>query len=218
MKWHSLMAADRDFTEAHATTILGVALKETYVAVLTAQSDRGLSADFQTLLTDSVEHTAVETAKSLERSYGVGTLPQMDDTPDVAREFTERFVMKFREAICAELYDNPDLSTHARGLVVVLVPTVITLLALPLSYAALAIPISVLVSRIGTRALCDDLQATRKERKFLNDRLDLHRRNLLAIEGAMGPAQQEALRTVLEESRDLEERLVRELEERLARL
>jgi hypothetical protein len=90
--------------------------------------------------------------------------------------FVRAFVRRFHEPLCAELQENRDLA--------LLAPTIVTLLNLPVEYAALAVPISAIMARIGIGGLCKDYpEKSREEQSSFNDSLiRLHEANLRYLE------------------------------------
>ena len=207
-------AQDLSLEQSPTAATVGIVLKQAYLEIIMRTAAESSDA-FSQLVVDAVESVATQTAGNLEQSYKRAELPRMDDSAAVAIAFVSRFLSRFREAVCAELYANPDVSGHARSLLVVLTPTVLTLLALPLAYAALAIPISILVTRIGTRALCEGIEDRRKEKQSIQERLELHRRNLVAIETTLGGIKSGELCDVLRESILSEQETIRQLQEEL---
>jgi hypothetical protein len=78
---------------------------------------------------------------------------------------------------------------HARAIgltgvdvVGVLVPTIVSLLGLTQPYASLCIPISVIISRIGLRSLCDNIEHADENSQLLATRIALHSKNLQFLE------------------------------------
>lgn len=91
-------------------------------------------------------------------------------------DFVRAFVRRFHEPLCAELQENRDLA--------LLAPTIVTLLNLPVEYAALAVPVSAIMARIGIGGLCKDYpEKTKEERSSFNGSLiQLHEANLRYLE------------------------------------
>jgi hypothetical protein len=141
-----------------------------------------------------------------------------DDSDTVATRFVGQFVQRFREALCREFAQGNDLSAFGKGMLVVLVPTVLTLLGATPAYAALAIPVSVVVGRIGFAAICKDHQIRGETEEFVRERLDLHRRNLLSLERAVPATTEDLALVVFRTSIAYEEEKIRQLEEQLRQL
>lgn len=197
-----------------AETVLGSALKDAYVDFLGAD-DNAAETPFGELTIEVVEGVTRESADAVRDAYFRGSPPLFDDARKIAAEFVHRFTRRFGEALCAELQENADLSAWGKGMVVTLVPAVMFLLGLKPLHAALAIPISIVTARVAVRGLCQQYSARIRDRKFLEERLQLHRRRLLQLEGAMGEIADKSVRDVLSDSICVEEAKVESLEKEI---
>jgi len=195
---------------------LGATLKSTYLEILTANADIG--DRFASLLIPAVEQVSRESAEALDAAYRSGSPPMRDDADTVATRFIEQFVQRSRLALCREFAQGNDVSAFGKGMLVVLVPTVLTLLGASPAYAALAIPVSVVVGRIGFAAICKDHQIRRETEEFVRERLDLHRRNLLSLERAVLSTTEHRALILFRTSIAYEEEKTQQLEDQLRQL
>jgi hypothetical protein len=194
---------------------LGAELKSLYVALILEDEIEEPFPLFQSLVVESVEEISKRSSEKLQDSYSAGWFPMTDDSPEIGRSYINKFVARFREALCSELYDNPDLSSNTRTTIIALIPTIITLLGAAPAYAALAIPISIIVSRIGVKSLCRDFEIERKTKEFIEKRLEIHRENLLFLEQECARYSSGSIPDLLDATVQVEEVKINKLEDDL---
>jgi hypothetical protein len=197
---------------------LGVQLKELYFELITNGDAQAHLSPLNSCVVEAVEEVAKHSSKVLNDAYSNLTPPMMDDTARVAASFIRKVSTRFRDALCSELYENPDLSSNARGVIIVLAPTLITLLGLPLPYAAVAVPLSVIISRIGIKSFCQDYEIEKSSKDFINQRLEIHRKNLLLLEQECARYSSTSLPDLSSASVSHEEAKIQQLEEQLRSL
>lgn len=218
INWELMSQVSANSDDKQVLSVLGTELKAIYVDCISDKRPESVKPLFETLLNDSVEETSKNSATNLEESYLNGMPPRRDDSENVGSSFVCKLFAQFHEAFCAELYENPDLSTNARGIIIVLAPTIITLLGLPLAYAALSIPISTIVTRIGIRTLCQDYEIKKKSKEFIKVRLEIHRKNLIFLEQAFSRQTTDSIPEIFREAIALEELKVLQLEDEIRSL
>ncbi|MFI5838049.1 hypothetical protein ACIA5A_30700 [Micromonospora sp. NPDC051300] len=161
--------------------------------VIAGKPDEDLSL-VEAIALEAGEDASLAAAEGLLAAYESGGQPlRLTDFSAFLVIFSSRVVQRFREAICVELMANKDIA--------LLAPTVVTLLRLPVELAALAVPISAMVARVGLSGLCAGTERAAQERKFLDEMLVLHRNNLRFVEtertryaaGEVPPAIDEAI-------------------------
>lgn len=200
-------------SNSHSEEQLGAELKQIYVDLIVGASNFG-GTPFQELLTEIMEDETRRSADLLRQSYGAGINPREDDSARVADAFARRILKRFQNAICAEMMDYRDLPLNSWDLVVILTPTIITILGLPPALAAIAIPISVVAARIGVRSLCAEYKVERDSKEFLEERIKLHRRNILFLEAEANRYASASIPDVLAQSIQREESKLKQLEGR----
>ena len=205
-----------DLLDESADARLGAALKRAYLEILT--SEAGITEPFAGLVTVSVEAVARESAAELEKSYRSGVAPSRDDSAVVARTFARRFVAAFRDSLCREFSDDGDTSAFGKGMIVVLAPTIMTLLQLNTAYAALSIPIAIIVARMGLTMICNDYRIQQKSEAFVIERLELHRSNLVSLERALSAGADEQTVRIFRASVEYEQEKIEMLQSELRKL
>jgi hypothetical protein len=121
------------------------------------------------------ESASSQEARNLAELYGAGIQPlKLTDLSALFFKFVQEVLRRFRGPLCVELRENKDI--------VLLAPTIVTLLSLPVGIAALAVPVSAILSRIGIAALCQDVEAAAEDVNFLADLIKLHADNLRYLE------------------------------------
>jgi hypothetical protein len=215
IQWEKLLEDPEIGNDQVALRRLGAELKELYSNLVTSGTAEAELQIFEACAIEAVEEVTKYSADELRESYYGLRLPRRDDSPRVAVSFIGRVVGRFRDVLCTELYENRDLSANTRDLLVVLAPTIITLLNLPLPYAALAIPISVILSKIGLESLCQGNEILKQSKEFVEQRLEIHRRNLLFLEEESSRLPPGPARDIVEAAIVREESKILQLEEEL---
>lgn len=182
--WDSIVDEQKGTDASDCLVTLGCELKKSYLQLQVGSPSAGTLAEgvYHEILTESVESAARESAGALDDLYRAMHMPRRNDNSDVGLAFCTNFLKHFRDAICAELWESKDLAISGRDLVVVLVPTIVSLLNLPKPYISLCIPLSVVLSKIGLRAVCGEYESRAKSKEFVEKRLELHRKNVLFLE------------------------------------
>ena len=216
IQWEKLLEDPGIGNDQVALRRLGSELKELYFNLVTSGTAEAELKIFEACAIEAVEEVTKYSADELRESYYGLKLPRRDDSPRVAVSFIGRVVGHFRDVLCTELYENR--SANTRDLVVVLAPTIITLLNLPLQYAALAIPISVILSKVGLESLCQGYEIRKQSKEFVEQRLEIHRRNLLFLEEESSRLPPGPARDILEAAIVRKESKILQLEEELRSL
>lgn len=142
--------------------------------VVSAKSDEDLTT-LETIALDAGEGVFTEEAKIVAKSHSVGIEPSRSlDFSLFPVKFVKALAKRFHEPLCAELQENKD--------VVLLAPTIITLLSLPVEFAALAVPISAIIARIGIGGLCKEYSSKSTDPNFVSSLVQLHQANLRYLE------------------------------------
>jgi hypothetical protein len=116
-----------------------------------------------------------EEAKTTAALHASGILPSQKLNASLFPvKFGIALVKRFHGPLCAELQENKDI--------VLLAPTIVTLLNLPLEIAALAVPISAIVARIGIAGLCKEYSSKSAEPKHASELIQIHEANLRYLE------------------------------------
>lgn len=218
IQWEKLLEDPSIGDDQVALRRLGAELKKLYFNLVTSGIVEAELQVLESCAVKAVEEVAKSSADELTESYHGLMLPRGDDSPKVAVLFIGRVVGRFRNALCTELYESRNLSANAKDLVVVLVPTIITLLNLPLPYAALAIPISVILSKIGLESLCQGYEVRKRSKEFIEQRLEIHRKNMLFLEQESSRYSYGSVPNLLKKAIVREESKIRQLEEEIRSL
>lgn len=142
--------------------------------VVTNVPDEKLAA-FELVALTAGEAASYEEARQLADIYRTGVQPlKLTDLSALFFKFVEAIIARFRQPLCIELQDNKDI--------VLLAPTIITLLSLPVEIAALAVPVSAILSRVGIAAICKDVEAARDNASLFADLGKIHKENLRYLE------------------------------------
>lgn len=213
IQWEKLLEDPSIGDDQVALRRLGAELKELYFNLVTCGIVEAELQVLESCTDEAVEEVAKYSADELTEAYYGLMMPRGDDSPRVAVSFICRVVGRFHDVLCTELYESRDLSANTRDLVVVLAPTIITLLNLPPPYAALAIPISVIFSKIGLESLCQSYGVLKQSKKFVEQRLEIHRRNLLFLEQEISRYSHSSVPNILETAILREESKIHQLEE-----
>jgi hypothetical protein len=146
-----------------------------YTGIVVTNKPDGDLTTLEMLALAAGETASFEEARKLEELYERGIAPlKPTDFSALFFKFVQEVVRRFREPLCAELRENKD--------VVLLAPTIVTLLSLPVEIAALAVPVSAILARVGIEALCKDIEAAMDKAKFLAELIKLHEENLRFLE------------------------------------
>lgn len=160
--------------------IAGRGMKELYVDSLIG-GDISRSLPEGSPLLDILQTATEKTARRLRDNYLDGHFPRLDDSKDVAEWSLGKILERFRGILCAEIAGQ-SLGSSPKDAVVILAPTLITLLDLPVQHAAIAVPLSILIGRMAIRALCAEAQEVGGDSEFLAERIRICKRNILALD------------------------------------
>lgn len=167
-------------SDADLLAIVGREMKELYVdSLIGADAGRALAPGSPLL--DILQVATERSASRLKSEYLTGHLPRLDDSKDIAELSLRKILERFRRILCAEISDYP-IGSSPREAIIILAPTLVTLLELPLQHAAIAVPLSILISRMAIRALCLDTQEEKGDEAFTSERIRICRRSILALE------------------------------------
>jgi hypothetical protein len=146
-----------------------------YQDVVTSNKPDGQLTTLELLALAAGESASSWEAAALAHSYNQGVHPlKPTDFSAVLFRFVNEFARRFHEPLCAELRENKDI--------VLLAPTIVTLLNLPVGIAALAIPLSAIISRVGISGLCKDTEEKPQDVKLTAELTEIHRANLRYLE------------------------------------
>jgi hypothetical protein len=168
-----------DFSESGGPQIEELAdqLLAVYRDVVVSAKDDSDLTTLEAITVAAWDGVFIEEAKVIARIHASGISPSRKlDTSLFPVKFAMALVKRFHEPLCAELRENKDI--------VLLAPTIITLLNLPVEIGALAVPISAIVARIGIAGLCQELSSEPEPEKpsHASDLIQIHEANLRYLE------------------------------------
>lgn len=156
--------------EALAAQLLNV-----YREVVVSAKDDSELTELEATTVAAWDGVFTEEAKTMAALYGSGISPSRKlNTSLFPVKFAIALVKRFHGPLCAELQENKDI--------VLLAPTIITLLNLPVEIGALAVPISAIVARIGIAGLCKEYSSKSAEPNHAGDLIQIHEANLRYLE------------------------------------
>jgi hypothetical protein len=219
LEWEKILEDPNILDEQSALQQLGSEIKEIYFDMITNDKVDTEPTLFESYVVKAVEEVGKNSAHQLLEYYQELTLPRRNDSSNVAFSFIHLFIVRFHDALCAELYEEKGLSmVDTRDLTIVLAPTIITLMNLPHPYSTLAIPISVILSKIGLESLCQGYNIRNQSIEFLNKRLNIHKSNLLFLEKERIRYSPDSVPDTLDVAIDFEESKIHQLEAKLRSL
>jgi hypothetical protein len=206
LDWDTIEKNSFEEGEDRCLTAIGLSIKQRYFEL--AISANAQPSRFDNLVEVSVDDFGGRSATALRKTYEELNLPRWDDTSQLALLFLQKLSQEFRDALCAELWEAKSLSDSSRNLVVVLLPTIAAVLSLPAAYAAIVIPIAIVLAKAGIRTYCKDYQLREASRHSLEARLEIHRLALMFLnnEKARYPAKKipiELLRSIEREEKKI---------------
>lgn len=146
-----------------------------YQNIVTSNKPDGQLTTLELLALAAGESTSSREAAALVQIYGQGGQPlKPTDFSAVLFRFVNEFARRFHGPLCAELRENKDI--------VLLAPTIVTLLNLPVGIAALAVPLSAIISRVGISGLCKDVEEKAQDMTLTSELAEIHRSNLQYLE------------------------------------
>jgi len=214
INWSDIDRQSKPDDEDEQYIVIGISLKKRFFSVATA-AEIEPSPTFDDLITESVDELGKISGAALRESYEQLVFPSSDDSGDLALIFLRKLSERFRNAICAELWEARSHSASGRDLVIALVPTIVAILSLPPTYAALAIPISIVLARAGLRSYCKGYEHQETSRSMLESRLQTHRLALTFLEAEKARLPREKLPKELRALIEKEQKKIRGIERKL---
>ena len=142
--------------------------------VVSAKAEEELTT-LETLVLSAGESIFVQDALNMAEAYSAGMqAAHFTDFTLFPFKFLKALTARFHEPLCAELRENKDI--------VLLAPTLVTLLNLPVELAAFAVPISAIIARIGIGGLCREYPEKSRDPSFAASQIQLHEANLRYLE------------------------------------
>jgi len=156
---------------------IGAELQKYYPRLVVSKDEKEYN-DFEQLLSFAVENTALLTSKELSNIYMTGVTPLLDDTIKVGILFIKECINRHRIFFCSELFESNGTTSDTREIILAFIPSIITLFSLPITFTALSIPISIIITKIGLNNLCKDIREKIKDKSVIEQRIKIHSENL----------------------------------------
>lgn len=188
IQWDNLsnLLVQRDI-EALPLEKLGIEIQKLYYEiVISEEAEETATDDLMPLIAGAVEASAKEEAEWLSATYEQGILPRNSKAASVASEFLSRLGRQFRRALCVEARESRKLALSVREIVVLLVPTVATILGLPPEKAALAVPLSIVLCKVSVNAFCEGVDEDIEREAFEREQLKIARKTVLFLQKEIG--------------------------------